>query len=83
MTALERRNAALLEAERLRAQATRAAEQEYSETVARLRAKFEAELTAAAERRRSVVRPAHRAYNAAVIEAELMLAAASLVGTRD
>ena len=79
MTALERRNEALVDAERRRTNATRAAEQEYSETVARLRAKFEADLAAAAERRRAVVRPAHQAYNAAVIEAELMLAAASLV----
>ena len=64
------RNAALLAAERQRAEATRDAEIEYSETVAKLRERFEAELAAAAAHRLERVTPAHRAYNRAVVAAE-------------
>ena len=64
------RNAALLAAERQRAEATRDAEIEYSETVAKLRERFEADLAAAASHRIERVLPTHRAYNRAVVAAE-------------
>ena len=64
------RNRALLAAEHDRAIATRDAEIEYSETVAKLREAFEADLAEARARRRARVLPAHQAYNAAVIAAE-------------
>jgi hypothetical protein len=64
------RNAALLAAERQRAEATRDAEIEYSETVAKLRERFDADLAAAAAHRLEQVTPAHRAYNRAVVAAE-------------
>lgn len=64
------RNAALLAAERQRTVATREAEIEYSETVAKLRERFEADLAAAAGHRIERVTPAHRAYNRAVVAAE-------------
>jgi hypothetical protein len=64
------RNAALLVAEHKREQATRDAEIEYSETVGKLRERFEADLTEAAAARLARVTPAHRAYNRAVIAAE-------------
>jgi hypothetical protein len=66
----EARNAALVAADAQRTRATHAAELEYSETVARLRARFEADLAAASARRRAAVGPHHRAYNAAVVAAE-------------
>jgi len=68
--ARQERNAALLAAEAERARATAAANLEYSHTVARLRAQFEADLAAANARRLAAVRPHHRAYNAAVVAAE-------------
>jgi hypothetical protein len=64
------RNAALVEAEVRRAEAIRDAEVEYSETVWKLRERFEADIAEAAARRLTAVTPAHRAYNAAVIAAE-------------
>jgi hypothetical protein len=64
------RNAAFLAAERERERATHEAEVEYSETVSKLRERFEADLADAAARRRVAVRPAHQAYNCAVIAAE-------------
>lgn len=64
------RNRALVAAEHDRTAATRDAEMEYSETVAKLRWTFESELLEAAARRRARVLPAHRAYNAAVAAAE-------------
>ena len=68
--ARQARNAALLAAEAERARATAGANLEYSRTVARLRAQFEADLAAANARRLAAVRPHHRAYNAAVVAAE-------------
>ena len=73
-TARDTRNASLVAAEAQRSRATKAAELEYSRTVARLRAQFEAGLAAAAERRLAAVRPHHRAYNAAVVAAERVTA---------
>jgi hypothetical protein len=64
---------ALVQAEMERSRATREAEVEYSETVAKLREQFEFELAEAAARRRRAVLPAHRAYNTAVIQAERVL----------
>lgn len=64
------RNAALLAAERERTEATRDAEIEYSETVAKLRERFEADLADAAAHRLARVTPAHCAYNRAVVAAE-------------
>jgi hypothetical protein len=72
------RNRALAAAEHDRAAATRDADMEYSETVAKLRWSFESELVEAAARRRARVLPAHRAYNAAVVAAEQTFAAATL-----
>lgn len=69
----DERNAALLQAEADRYHATRDAEVEYSETVAKLRERFEADLAEAAARRRAAVIPAHRAYNVAVIAAEQLI----------
>lgn len=74
----DERNAALLQAEADRYHATRDAEIEYSETVAKLRERFEADLAEAAARRRTAVIPAHRAYNIAVIAAERLGAGAVL-----
>lgn len=64
------RNAALLAAEREREAATHDAEVEYSETVTKLRERFEADLAAASADRVARVTPAHRAYNRAVVAAE-------------
>ena len=64
------RNSALLAAEAERAAATRDAQIEYSETVTKLREAFEADLAAAHALLLRRIRPAHRAYNAAVIAAE-------------
>ena len=64
------RNAALLGAEHKREQATRDAEIEYSETVGKLRERFEADIAEAAAARLSRVTPAHREYNRAVVAAE-------------
>ncbi|HZC70770.1 MAG TPA: hypothetical protein VE442_08755 [Jatrophihabitans sp.] len=64
------RNAALITAETEREQATRDAETEYSETVGKLRERFEADLSEAARVRLARVTPAHRAYNHAVVAAE-------------
>lgn len=69
----DERNAALLQAEADRYHATRDAEIEYSETVAKLREQFESDLAEAATRRRAAVSPAHRAYNVAVIAAEQLI----------
>ncbi len=65
-----RRNAALLAAELERKQATHEAEVEYSETVFKLRERFEADLAEAARARLARITPAHRAYNIAVVAAE-------------
>lgn len=73
----QERNAALLAAEAERAEATAAANLEYSRTVARLRAQFEADLAAANARRLAAVRPHHRAYNVAVVAAEQLAARAA------
>ena len=64
------RNAALLAAEQDRTRRTRDAEVEYSETVAKLRERYEADLAESARRRLEAVRPAHQAYNRAVVAAE-------------
>lgn len=64
------RNAAFLAAERQREAATRDAEIEYSETVRKLRDRFESDLAHAAAIRLGRVAPAQRAYNRAVIAAE-------------
>jgi hypothetical protein len=64
------RNTALLAAERERERATRDAEIEYSETVAKLRERFEGDLAEASAHRLARVTPAHRAYNRAVVAAE-------------
>jgi molybdopterin synthase catalytic subunit len=66
----EQRNVRLMTAERTRAEATRDAELEFSETVRRLRARFEADLAAATAHRIARVRPAHQRYNRAVTAAE-------------
>jgi hypothetical protein len=60
----------LLTAERVRERNTRDAEVEYSETVAKLRDRFDGDIAEAARRRLEAVRPAHQAYNGAVIAAE-------------
>jgi hypothetical protein len=70
------RNRAVLAAEQTRAAATRDAEVEYSETVAKLRWTFESDLAEAQKHRRARVLPAHRAYNAAMAAAERAYAAA-------
>ena len=70
---IERRsahNAALLAAEREREHATRDAEVEYSETVGKLRERFEADLAEASVHRLARVTPAQRDYNRAVVAAE-------------
>lgn len=70
IAAVAERNRAFLSAERVKEQATRDANVEYSETVAKLRERFEFDLAQAAEHRRRRTLPAQRAYNAAVIAAE-------------
>jgi hypothetical protein len=70
------RNDALSGAQRERALGTHQADLEYSATVAKLRERFEADLAEAAVRHREAVRPVHRAFNTAVIEAEQAYAAA-------
>jgi hypothetical protein len=67
---IDTRNAALIAAEAHRAAAIRDADVEYSETVWKLRERFEGDLAEAAARRLTAVTPAHRAYNAEVIAAE-------------
>jgi hypothetical protein len=69
-SASDARNAALLEAEVRRAEAVREAEVEYTETVGKLRERYDADLAEAAARRLRAVTPAHQAYNRAVIAAE-------------
>jgi hypothetical protein len=64
------RDAALLAAERERDVATHEADVEYSETVAKLRERFEADLAAATALWLERVCPAQRAYNHAVVAAE-------------
>lgn len=64
------RNQALLAAEHERVVATHEADVEYSETVAKLREAFEADLAEALARCIARTLPAQRAYNAAVIVAE-------------
>lgn len=68
---LDVRNAAFLTAEAERAAASRSAQIEYSETVAKLREQFEGDLGEATRRYCEAVCPVHRRYNAAIIEAEL------------
>jgi hypothetical protein len=74
-SAREARNAALLSAEVQRSQATHDAEVEYSETVAKLRERYEIDLAEALRRRLVAVTPAHKAYNRAVVAAERLDAA--------
>ena len=64
------RNAALVAAEVARHQATHEAEVEYSETVMKLRERFEADVAEANRLRIARITPAHRAYNRAVVAAE-------------
>ena len=64
------RDAALLAAERERDAATYQADVEYSETVAKLRERFEADLAEATPLWLERVCPAQRAYNHAVVAAE-------------
>jgi hypothetical protein len=73
-SARDARNAALLDAEVQRSRATRDADIEYSETVLKLRERFEADLAEAARRRLETVAPAHRAYVRAVVAAERLSA---------
>ena len=68
--ARDARNAALLAAEHDRTRLTRDAEVEYSETVAKLRERYQADLAEIARRRLEAVRPVHQAYNRAVAAAE-------------
>ena len=74
------RNRALLDAEQERAAAIREVEIEYSESVLKLRDAFEADLAAALAERTERVRPAHRAYNAAVVAAERAYRVAKAAG---
>jgi hypothetical protein len=64
------RNAALLAAEARRSEATHDAEVEYSETVRKLRERFEADLDEAGRIRLVRVTPAQREYTRAVVRAE-------------
>ncbi len=64
------RNEALGRAIHDRSAATHDAEIEYSETVAKLRERFETDLAEALQRHRAAVRPAHQAFNAAILRAE-------------
>jgi hypothetical protein len=67
---VDARNRALLAAEHVREVATHEADVEYSETVYKLRERFEADLAEATTVRLVHVAPAHRAYNASVVAAE-------------
>lgn len=69
-TARNIRNDALAKATHDRALATHDADVEYSETVAKLRERYDHDLAAALQRHLSAVRGAHRAFNAATIRAE-------------
>lgn len=73
------RNDALGRAIHERSLATREAEIEYSETVAKLRDRFEADLAEALRRHRAAVLPAHQAFNAAMLRAEQAFAEAARV----
>lgn len=64
------RNAVLVAAEVARHQATHDAEVEYSETVFKLRERFEADVAEANRVRIARVTPAHRDYNRTVVAAE-------------
>lgn len=64
------RNAALTAAEQERKVSTHDVEVEYSETVAKLRERFEHDLAEANRARLARLLPAHRAYNRAVLAAE-------------
>lgn len=64
------RNAHLLAAHAELECRTRAIEVEYSETVTKLRERYEGDLAEASAQRIAQVAPAQRAYNAAVIAAE-------------
>lgn len=64
------RDAALVAAERERDAATHEADVEYSETVAKLRERFEADLAEATALWLERVCPAQRTYNRAVVAAE-------------
>jgi hypothetical protein len=70
------RNDALVRAQEERARATHDADLEFSENAAKLRERFEVDLAEAAGRHRRTVRPAHRAFNKAVKQAEDDYAAA-------
>jgi hypothetical protein len=60
----------LVGAEHVRIAATREADVEYSETVMKLRERFEADLADALSQRLAAVRPVHQAYNVATVRAE-------------
>lgn len=64
------RNWALLRAEDERKDATHEVEVEYSETVSKLRERFEYDLEEANRLRLARLTPAHQAYNRAVVAAE-------------
>jgi hypothetical protein len=64
------RNTVLVAAEIARHQATHDAEVEYSETVFKLRERFEADVAEANRLRIARVTPAHRQYNRTVVAAE-------------
>lgn len=69
-SARDARNAALLAAEVQRSQRTHEAEVEYSETVLKLRERYESDMAEALRRRLAAVTPVHQAYNRAVVAAE-------------
>jgi hypothetical protein len=64
------RNTVLVAAETARHRATHDAEVEYSETVFKLRERFEADIAEANRLRIARVTPAHREYNRTVVAAE-------------
>jgi hypothetical protein len=67
---LAARNVALVQAEIARSHASHEAQVEYSETVAKLRERYEQDIAAALAQLRASTRPAYQAYNEAVITAE-------------
>lgn len=70
MNARDERNTAIEAAIQHRAQATRDAEVEYSETLIKLNERYTEDRAAAREHYLMQVRPAHQAFVAALIDAE-------------
>jgi hypothetical protein len=70
LTAAQVRAERLVRAEHDRIAACREADVEYSETVMKLRERFEAELADALSRRLAAVRPVQQAYNRATVRSE-------------